>query len=43
MREGDFMYNEYSVDVSTLKKILIDKKLEKIGDLREFQALIEIL
>ena len=26
------MYNEYSVDVSTLKKILIDKKLEKIGD-----------
>ena len=26
------MFNEYSVDVSTLKKILIDKKLEKIGD-----------
>ena len=26
------MFNEYSVDVSTLKRILIDKKLEKIGD-----------
>lgn len=32
MEGGDFMYKEYSVDVPTLKKVLIDKNLDRIRD-----------